>query len=316
MLLSTEMLVTVLLMIRSPLACFLFVAIGFVFNAEARITKAWRDQEVFDKADLVVIAQVVATKDSDERSTILTHNVIGVLSEFKTQLILKGEKSIKSFQLHYYKLASKSDAQTIANGPALIEIPEGKHPTYLLFLMREGDGRYAPATDQTDPAAHSVLRLRGANGVQGEEPEPQVDEARSERRWDYLAMFEESELVVLAHWRSAQDTDERGILPNTKTKVVGVTTVFEATVVLKGPKDGNKIALHHYRFQEEGDAFRYFSPQLLRIIEPVNRDGRYSPGGGEFLLFLVRESDGRFAPVTGQTDPAISSVLRVVPGDS
>jgi hypothetical protein len=303
-------------MTRLRVPFFLLVAIGFVFDGEARITKAWKDQEVFDKADLVVIAQVVTTEDTDERSTVLTHSAIGLITEFRTQLILKGENSIKSFQLHYYRLASKSDAQTIANGPALIEIPEGKHPTYLLFLIREADGRYAPATDQTDPAAHSVLRLRGANGVQGEEPEPQLDGARSERHWNYPEMFEKSELVVLANWRSAQNTDERSILPNTKTKVVGVNTVFEAGLVLKGPKDGNKIALHHYKFQEEGDAFRYFSPQLLRIIEPVNHDGRYAPGGGQFLLFLVREPEGRFAPVTGQTDPAISSVLRVVPADS
>jgi hypothetical protein len=303
-------------MTKLPVTFLLFVAIGFVFDGEARITKAWEDQEVFDKADFVVIAQVVATKDTDERSTVLTHNVKGVVTEFRTQLVLKGEKSIKGFHLHHYRFASKSDAQTIANGPALIEIPEGKHPTYLLFLIREADGRYAPATDQTDPAAHSVLRLRGANGVQGEEPEPQVNEARPERRWDYLQMFEKSELVVLANWRSAQHTDEWSILPNTKTKVLGVTTVFDASLVLKGPKDVNRIALHHYRFQDDGDAFRYFSPQLLRIIEPVNRDGRYSPGGGQFLLFLLKEPNGRFAPVTGQTDPAISSVLRVVPADS
>jgi hypothetical protein len=302
-------------MIKLLITLFFSVAIGLISDVEARIAKAWEDQEVFDRADLVVVAQLIATKDTDERSTVLTHDVIGVVTEFRTRLILKGEKSLTSFQLHHYRLASKSDAQTIANGPALIEIPEDKHPTYLLFLLREADGRYAPATDQIDPAVKSVLRLRGSNGVQGEEPEPQVDEARPERHGDYPEIFGKSDLVVLANWRSAQNTNERSILPNTKTKVLGVTTVFDASLVLKGPEDVNRIALHHYRFQDEGDAFRYFRPQLLRIIEPVNRDGRYSPGGGQFLLFLVREPDGRFAPVTGQTDPAISSVFRVMPAD-
>src|SRR6266446_2495500 len=157
---------------RMPVMLSLLVAVGLVSDGKARITKAWEDQEVFDKADLVVIGQVTSTRDTEERNTVLTHNVIGVVTEFRTQLILKGEESIKSLQLHHYRLASKSDAQTIANGPALIEIPKDKHPTYLLFLIRETDGKYAPATDQTDPAAKSVLRLRGANGVQGEEPEP------------------------------------------------------------------------------------------------------------------------------------------------
>jgi hypothetical protein len=300
---------------RPSLTIFLLVAIGLVSNAEARITKAWEDQEVFDKADFVAIAQASATKDTEERSTILTHNVIGVVTEFKTQLIIKGERTTKTVQLHHYRFANKSDAKTIANGPDLIEIPTDKHPTYLLFLIKEVDGRYGPVTDQTDPAAKSVLRLRAANGVQGEEPEPRVNEARPEQRWDYPEMFEKSDLVVLANWRSAQSTDERSLLPNTKTKVMGVTTVFEASLAFKGSQDVKKIALHHYRFQNEDDAFRYFPPQLIRIVGPVERDGRYSPGGGQFLLFLVREPAGRFAPITGQTDPAISAVLRVEPGD-
>jgi hypothetical protein len=303
-------------LMRKPSAIiFLLVGIGLVSNAEARITKAWEDQEVFDKADFIAIAQAGATKDTEERITILTHKVVGVVTEFKTQLILKGEKTIQTVQLHHYRFANKSDAQATANGPDFIEIPTDKHATYLLFLSKETDGRYGPATDQIDPAAKSVLRLRAANGVQGEEPEPRVSEARPEQHWDYPKMFEKSELVVLANWRSAQSSDERGLLPNTKTKVMGITTMFEARVAFKGSQDVKRVALHHYRFQDEYDAFRYFPPQLIRIIEPVDRDGRYSLGGGQFLLFLLKEPNGQFAPVTGQTDPAISAVLRVEPGN-
>jgi len=143
------------------LISFLVLGFGLVADdANARITKAWRYQEMFDKADLVVIARVAATKDTDERSTILTLDVIGVVTEFRTHLILKGDKSIKTFQLHHYRLVSESDKWNIANGPNLISF-SWEHPPFLLFLTREGDGRYAPVTGQEDPNAFSVLELRG-----------------------------------------------------------------------------------------------------------------------------------------------------------
>ena len=115
---------------------------------------------MFDKADLVVIARVVATKDTDERSTLLSFDAIGVVTEFKTHLILKGEKKINRFQLHHYRLASESDKETIANGPNLISFSRERVPC-LLFLVKERDGRYAPVTGQEDPALHSVLELGG-----------------------------------------------------------------------------------------------------------------------------------------------------------
>ena len=42
-------------------------------------------------------------------------------------------------------------------------------------------------------------------------------------------------------------------------------------------------------------------PNLLHF----DSSGEYS---GDYLLFLVRESDGRYAPASGQVDPAITSV--------
>ena len=115
---------------------------------------------MFNKADLVVIARVVATKDTDERSTILTINVIGVVTEFRTHLVLKGNQNIKTFQLHHYRVASKADLETVANGPSLIRF-SFEHPAFLLFLRREPDGKYAPVTGQEDPASLSVLELTG-----------------------------------------------------------------------------------------------------------------------------------------------------------
>src|SRR2546423_6209700 len=101
---------------RTLLASFLVFTIGVAPIGSARITKGWRYQEMFDKAALVVIARVVTTNDTDERSTILSHKVIGVATDFKTYLVLKGDKAIETFQLHHYRFASDSDKSTIANG--------------------------------------------------------------------------------------------------------------------------------------------------------------------------------------------------------
>lgn len=145
---------------RKLLLFFLVVAISIGPEGNARIAKGWRYQEMFDKADLVVIARRITTRDTEERSTILTHAVIGVLTDFQIYLVLKGDKSIQTVQLHHYRLASDSEKLTTANGPSLITF-DWEHPTFLLFLTKQPDGRYAPVSGQEDPADFSVLELRG-----------------------------------------------------------------------------------------------------------------------------------------------------------
>lgn len=130
---------------------------------EARLTKSWTYKEMFDKSDLVVIAKFISTKDTNEHTTLqdLTPpiNVAGVVTEFKSSLILKGARDITTFQLHHYRLQSKDDLM-IENGPALIRFA-ARHSTYLLFLTKKEDGRYVPVTGQTDPAGLSVVELVG-----------------------------------------------------------------------------------------------------------------------------------------------------------
>jgi len=126
----------------------------------ARIVRTWSYQEMFDKADLIVVASVVSTKDTKERTTLLNINVVGVFTEFRSLLILKGSKTVPTFQLHHYRLQSENE-ENIVNGPDLVRIGP-HHPIFLLFLIKDRDGKYSPLTGQTDPATFSVLRLNGA----------------------------------------------------------------------------------------------------------------------------------------------------------
>jgi hypothetical protein len=157
------MFITMRYLMCSRLFVLLAVALSLVELADGRIAQSWTYQEMFAKADFVVIARFVSTEDTNER-TVLKENlaepvdVIGVVSQFDTCLILKGPKDVAKFQLHHYRL----NGPPVSNGPALVRVNPGRQPAFLLFLVKESGGRYAPVTGQTDPAAFSVLELNGA----------------------------------------------------------------------------------------------------------------------------------------------------------
>jgi len=123
--------------------------------AGARNIEQWTYAELFAKSDFVVIAEPVSkTRDTTERN-VLTYNispgvdVIGVSTEFESLLVIKGTKR-KKFILHHYRLAPFDGV--MLNGPGLVSFDAGPVPkSYLMFLVRESDGRFAPVAQQTDP---------------------------------------------------------------------------------------------------------------------------------------------------------------------
>jgi hypothetical protein len=287
----------------------LFVALSLPQLLFARLSDHWTEKEAFEKADLVVIGMAVSTRDTNERSVLsdMTPNVkvAGVETEFEVCLTVKGLKDVKKFRLHHYREQGES-----TNGPMLVNIPHGKHSPYLLFLVREKDGRYAPATGQTDPAVCSVLDLQRATGTPGAPVAP----CQSNRPRSFHEMLGKADLVVIGEWTATKDTDEHATLSNGKRalEVLGVNTEVEVALVLKG-QDVRSLILHHYRAQFDDAATPQEAFQLIRILPPERRDGFDYPGGGRFLLFLTTEPDGRYAPATGQADPAVYSVLKLVP---
>lgn len=77
-------------------------------------------------------------------------------------------------------------------------------------------------------------------------------------------------------------------------------TLFVVSVVLKGDPTIKQFTLHHYR--EAQPSKESDDPFLVRF-DPSDLSKRSS-----YLLFLVREPDGRFAPVGGQTDPGMKAI--------
>jgi hypothetical protein len=122
--------------------------------AGARNIEQWSYEELFAKSDFVVIARLVSkTHDTKERS-VLRHNispgvdVIGVVTEFESELVIKGSRR-KTFTLHHYRMAPFDGV--MLNGPGLVSFEPGPVPQpFLMFLVRESDGRFAPVAFQTD----------------------------------------------------------------------------------------------------------------------------------------------------------------------
>jgi hypothetical protein len=132
-------------------------------SVSARLAESWSYEEMFSKADFVVIARRIATEDASERTTLSDTkpviNVIGILTKFESLLVLKGGKDVKEFRLHHYRFESEV-SKSLVDAPNLVEF-SWEHPTYLLFLMKELDGMYVPVSGQTDAGAYAVLELKG-----------------------------------------------------------------------------------------------------------------------------------------------------------
>jgi hypothetical protein len=151
------------------LGCFL----ATIVTADARVIQPWSYQQLLDKSDLVVIATPTATGDTKEHIALPgfeAQRVIGVETRFAVSAVLKGDKAIKDLVLHHYRSDVKETPRDIAagyvpsvpNGPTFVYFEPAKKREFLIFLVREADGRYAPAFGQVDPGVCGISMLGGA----------------------------------------------------------------------------------------------------------------------------------------------------------
>ena len=127
--------------------------------------------------------------------------------------------------------------------------------------------------------------------------------ARLHEYWPYDRLTKEADAIVIAAPVSVHDTAERTTLPNiartdtnnvrSEIPALGVETTFTVLAVLKGDTNMSTIVFHHLREAEKPGA-QFNGPGLV-TFDPKEKK--------RFLLFLKRESDGRYAPLTGQTNP-------------
>lgn len=144
-------------------------ACALIGQAQARPLAEINYPKEFNESDLVVIATPTSrTTDTNERSLILDIYrqdkdgkqvpvpSIGVETPFRISLVLKGDSTLTQFTLHHYRLAQ---AEAVVNGPMLFFSAAPNRSSYLLFLVHEPDGRYAPTGGQEDPAYEAIHPL-------------------------------------------------------------------------------------------------------------------------------------------------------------
>ena len=132
------------------------IVLGLIGIASARVARAWSYQELLDKSDLVAIAIPTATNDTKEQIELpgfMGQRVVGVETKFSVHALFKGDKT-KDFVLHHYR--PDDSGMIVPNGPGFLSFEPVDNPTalrrtYILFLVREADGRYAPVVGQAEP---------------------------------------------------------------------------------------------------------------------------------------------------------------------
>jgi len=129
-------------------------------------------QELFNKSDLVVIA-TPTTKTTDTKEKTFLPNIFqqdkngkshelevtGVETTFSAVTVFKGNNAIKQFKLHHYRETENPEVETDGPGLVFFDLSDNNKHSYLLFLIREKDGRYAPTGGQTDPDFKSVTPI-------------------------------------------------------------------------------------------------------------------------------------------------------------
>ena len=104
---------------------------------------------------------------------------------------------------------------------------------------------------------------------------------------------------MIATPTQTEDTGEKTNLPgvarnNNPVPGFGVNTTFQVLAVLKGGQEMKTFVLFHLREAEPKET-TVNAPTLVSFNPKEKK---------RYLLFLKRETDGRFTPLCGQTDPA------------
>jgi hypothetical protein len=138
---------------------------------------------------------------------------------------------------------------------------------------------------------------------------PVVGEARLIENWPYEKLFKEADLVVIASATCSADSGGIVKLGGWSVDFVGVKTTFIVKHTLKGEADGQTLKVRHFRLKE--GVLVENGPLLVRFRTERGLSIRAKGFKGsvpkpDYLLFLKRNKDGRYEPVSGRIDPRLS----------
>lgn len=125
--------------------------------------------------------------------------------------------------------------------------------------------------------------------------------ARAIRLWNRDELLAAADLAVIGTPVAGRDLAETNSLGWSSTAAFqsrfrGVETTIHITDVLKGNPANDRLVLHHYRYE-----LSWGSPPNGPELASLKPNGT-----NLWVLFLVKDATGQYAPVTGQGDAALS----------
>jgi len=148
---------------------------------------------------------------------------------------------------------------------------------------------------------------------------PASASARLVEDWSYIRLFQEADLVVIARPVKSVDAGDRLKRNPWRADLIGVNTSFKTVHTLKGAAKA-PVTVLHYRTDallQNGPLLVKFRTKAIRYTIVIERrEGEPAraavrkfigeAGPATYLLFLKRRDDGRYEPVSGPIDPALS----------
>jgi hypothetical protein len=141
----------------------IFAALVLTASAPAYLLPSFAYEDMFAQSDLVVIVRPIRSRDTGKRT--MDRNVkpavpvAEVITDCQALYVLKGPK-VKQFKLHHYRDLTDPN-RVVMGGPTGISFDIPKNHRYLMFLVREAGGRFAPFAGQTDVVDISVQEISG-----------------------------------------------------------------------------------------------------------------------------------------------------------
>jgi hypothetical protein len=129
-------------------------------------SRDWTAQDLFNKADSVIICTASAAVPVENTDSFLPDYLQQLESTLQVCAVFKGDPELKVARLVHFEY--RHDVRTtLGNGPTFIVLGSEPYsstggppqkPRYLVFLRLRKDGRFEPVTGNDDPNP-SVIRL-------------------------------------------------------------------------------------------------------------------------------------------------------------
>lgn len=136
---------------------------------------------------------------------------------------------------------------------------------------------------------------------------PVVSSADLRKKWTQKELLKEAEVAVIATPIEVEETKDVVNLRKLRgndVDVVRLETKFKINLVLKGDVDaGKEIVISHFKIKKINESVVENPPQLVefrvKVISIQFEKERKVVEPPDYLLYLKKDKDGRYVPVSG-----------------